>query len=212
MQIVSCGKELTIPDMYAGDYEQEVEIRDRWWHIAPDDVVLDIGASLGTYALPALARGATVYAVDVLEQTPLEAMIRDNGLWDEAILIQGAVGDVHGYPPDLVDAVYANPVIYPGLHDAEFTTVDQLVSGYSISRLDWIKIDTEGAEVPIVRGAKRTLERFHPRLLIEEHSHLPHIAAMDNANALRGVLGAFGYTHEVAVYKERELWFCQWAG
>jgi FkbM family methyltransferase len=212
MQITSCGKPLTIPDMYAGDYEQEIEIRDRWWRIEPGDVVLDIGASLGTYTLPALARGATVYAVDVLEQSPLIAMVEANGFADAAVFIKVAMGDAHGYPPELTAAVHANPVIYPGLADTAWTTVDRLAEECSLTRLDWIKIDTEGAEVPILRGAGETLARFHPTLLIEEHSHLPHIRAMDNANQLRGILGHHGYTHEVAVYKERELWFCTWAG
>ena len=34
--------------------------------------------------------------------------------------------------------------------------------------MDAIKIDVEGAEVLVLRGAVDTLKRFHPRLVIEE--------------------------------------------
>jgi FkbM family methyltransferase len=208
-EIVSCGHKLTIPDMYAGDFAHEIEVRDRWWHITAGETVLDIGSSLGTYTLPALAAGACVFSVDVLEQNPLREMIKANGLADRSVLIQAAVGGEHGYPPELMSAVGTNPVIYPGLADSPiWTTVDNLVKGYCIERVDWIKVDTEGAEVPILRGAWDTLERDHPRLLIEEHSHLPHIRAMDNARRLRELLVGHGYTVEIMPYDNRELWFC----
>jgi FkbM family methyltransferase len=209
MKITSCGHELEIPDRYAPDFAEEVEVRDRWWHVSAGETVLDIGASLGTYTLPALAAGAWVFSADVLEQAPLREMVQENGLAERSVLIQAAVGDEHGYPPVLMSAVGANPAIYPGLADSSlWTTVDNLVKGYCLNRVDWVKIDTEGAELPILLGAWSTLERDHPRLLIEEHSHLPHIAAMDNARLLRELLDGHGYSVEVMGYKERELWFC----
>lgn len=212
VEITSCGKTLHIPDIYAGDYAEEVEIRDRWWHISAGEMVLDIGSSVGTYTLPALARGATVIAVDVLEQVPIAQIVQRNDLAAKAVFIHAAVGDDDGYPPELAAAVTADPATYPGLGDCLWTTVDRLVAGFTIRRVDWIKIDTEGAEVPIMRGARATLERDHPRLLIEEHSHLPHIAATGNAAQLRRLLTGYGYTIETAPYKERALWFCTWPG
>jgi FkbM family methyltransferase len=48
--------------------------------------------------------------------------------------------------------------------------IDAVVRQLSLARVDAIKIDVEGAEVLVLRGAVETLKRFHPRLVIEEES------------------------------------------
>ena len=39
-------------------FQDEVEVRDRWWTVKEGDVVLDVGGDFGSYALTALAAGA----------------------------------------------------------------------------------------------------------------------------------------------------------
>lgn len=48
------------------------------------------------------------------------------------------------------------------------TTVDALRRDFGDP--DFIKIDTEGHEVAVLRGAQETLKFVHPRLLVEVHS------------------------------------------
>lgn len=50
------------------------------------------------------------------------------------------------------------------------TTIDALVSLLGLERVDWIKIDAEGAEVAILQGARQTLTRFSPSLWMEVHN------------------------------------------
>ena len=54
----------------------------------------------------------------------------------------------------------------------EVTTksVDSIVSMFALGR-SLIRIDTEGAEHLVLRGARKTLEKFHPGLLIEYHNN-----------------------------------------
>jgi FkbM family methyltransferase len=226
VQITTCGREITIPDMYAADFDSEVSIRDEYWHISEGDVVLDIGASVGIYTIPALAHGARVFAVDILndpETSPLVQIARDNGLDERLVPIQCAVADeIDGearYPDVLMSVIRTEQpnqwggLTYPGLRDAQvWTTIDRMVEEHSIDRLDWIKIDTEGGELPILRGARKSLERFHPKLLVEEHSHIPHIRATNNAPALREYLGDLDYGIQERSYLERALWYCVWRG
>jgi FkbM family methyltransferase len=47
----------------------------------------------------------------------------------------------------------------------EVTTLDQSVSEYNIGQVDFIKVDVEGAELGVLKGAKRLLER-QPRPVI----------------------------------------------
>ena len=39
-------------------------------------------------------------------------------------------------------------------------------------RVDFIKIDVEGAEREVVLGAKRTIQHDRPRIIIEAHTYL----------------------------------------
>ena len=212
IEITSCGHPLTIDEIYAPDFGTEVSVREEFWRITEGDVVLDIGASVGIYTLPALACGAAVVAVDILndpETSPLTRMARANGLEEKLTATQAALGDEDGYPQWLLDGMREHPEIYPGLADCEWTTVDRLVAGHQIGHVDWIKVDTEGGEVPILRGARNTLERDHPKLLIEEHSHIEHVRAAGNAATLRDLLAGHGYAINVVPYENRELWYCE---
>lgn len=56
-----------------------------------------------------------------------------------------------------------------GLPDAEVfetMTLDDAVGALKIDRLDFIKMDVEGAEYPILQGAVNTLKRFKPKLAV----------------------------------------------
>lgn len=49
-------------------------------------------------------------------------------------------------------------------------TVDGMVDQYAMGRVDFIKIDVEGAESRVLEGATKTIERYRPRLIIELHN------------------------------------------
>jgi FkbM family methyltransferase len=46
------------------------------------------------------------------------------------------------------------------------TTIDQFVERTGLERVDYIKMDVEGAELNVLRGAAHTIERFAPKLAI----------------------------------------------
>ncbi|MDD5383792.1 MAG: FkbM family methyltransferase [Gallionella sp.] len=46
------------------------------------------------------------------------------------------------------------------------TTIDHIVSKFNVPRVDFIKMDIEGAELNALKGAKNTILRFHPKLAI----------------------------------------------
>jgi FkbM family methyltransferase len=57
-----------------------------------------------------------------------------------------------------------------GDHDVaevEVCTLDEILSGYDFDALMVVKIDVEGSEVAVLEGARRTIERLRPPLLIE---------------------------------------------
>ena len=45
--------------------------------------------------------------------------------------------------------------------------LDSILKESGVNRVDVIKIDVEGAELLVLKGAQETLARYHPTLLIE---------------------------------------------
>jgi FkbM family methyltransferase len=53
------------------------------------------------------------------------------------------------------------------------TTLDNLVAEAGLQRLDFVKIDVEGAELHVLQGGSRSVESFRPTMLVEiEDRHL----------------------------------------
>ena len=51
--------------------------------------------------------------------------------------------------------------------DVEVQTLDGVCAAVDITRLDFIKIDVEGAELQVLKGGEDTIKRFKPALLVE---------------------------------------------
>jgi FkbM family methyltransferase len=61
------------------------------------------------------------------------------------------------------NAEFSRHIEYP----VPVTTLDGLVAEAGLQRLDFIKIDVEGAELHVLRGGTRSIESFRPAMLIE---------------------------------------------
>lgn len=58
---------------------------------------------------------------------------------------------------------------FAGTETAYITTIDNYVLENKLPRVDFIKLDVEGAELETLRGAKRTIARFKPILAISAY-------------------------------------------
>ena len=163
------------------DEENANEYGDGVRGVHAGDVVLDCGASVGVFTRKALASGAS--RVVAIEPAPwaLECLRRNlapeiaqgrvvvypKGVWDRDDNLELSVGpDVSTTAGTLVLAQgkVGMAVVVP------LTTIDRLTSELNLPRVDFIKMDIEGAEPNALRGAARTVARFHPRLAISlEH-------------------------------------------
>jgi FkbM family methyltransferase len=175
-------------------YDDEAEIRDAHWNPQPGDRVIDVGARYGSYTLPALAAGANVTAVDYNDE--MLSILRNaaalNG-FEKLETMCVMLFDGTPYPADLSDQI-AEPC---PPHGAQFTTLDEIAAG----RVDWIKIDVEGAELGVLRGGIRTLEEHHPRLLIEDHTRVYDWAREHRiADRMHELLRGLGYEIESVPY------------
>lgn len=83
--------------------------------------------------------------------------------------------------------ITSNHLSKPVLVSTDFETLDGVTSAFGLSHVAAIKIDVEGAEVDVIRGAMQTISKFRPRLVIEAHGH-------SNLNSLKLLLESMHMT------------------
>ena len=58
------------------------------------------------------------------------------------------------------------------------TTLDALVAGGELERVDFVKLDVEGAELRVLRGAAETTRRFRPRFAVAAYHRWDDLIAL----------------------------------
>ena len=198
------GHSITLPDWMADYYDDEATLRDTYWNVEDGQVVLDVGSAEGSYALPALACGATCYAFDAnfSTLTVLYEIATDNGFADRCVTVDVALGGSRKFSPDLLENMSASPysaMIAP--LNVRWSTLDAEVATLKLKRVDWVKIDVEGNELAVLRGAKRTLKDHAPRLLIEDHTGVYEwCRTSDSRGKILRLLKRAGYQCEVVAH------------
>jgi len=168
-------------------FDDEQEVRDRWWRAQPGETVLDVGAAFGSYALPALAAGARVVCFSPADFDT--ELLRHNlslnpELARRCLVVRDGLHERDGwFDPDhshFTDDV--GPLGIPSPKGYQWLRVRSLDSWLAerpgVDHVDLVKIDVEGAELGVLRGAAGMLRRWRPRLLVELHEfHVPDMAA-----------------------------------
>ncbi len=148
------------------------------------DVVLDCGANVGTFARFALDAGARL--VVAIEPAPdnLECLRRNfekeiaekrlvvypKGVWDKEDTLELLVD----HDNQAADSFVIHRQGAKAVARVPLTTIDHMVSELALDRVDFIKMDIEGAEVKALYGARSTLQRFHPRMSLSVYHQADH--------------------------------------
>ncbi|MDO8732937.1 MAG: FkbM family methyltransferase [Actinomycetota bacterium] len=171
--------------------------------------IWDIGANVGEFTLLAAKASGDPSRLVAFEPNPyvrkaLVANIRQNGFEDQVLVVPKAVGSQPGiaqlfvgshesyYGKARVASTKARTKANDQIVEVPITTVDEMVaSGLPAPR--YLKIDVEGHEVEVLRGASATLKGVES-CLIE--------VAGANVLEIRELLGRHGFT-DVTVDAQR---------
>lgn len=144
--------------------------------LAKNKYIIDVGAAYGSWSLPSAILGGHVYAFEPRPEVAdvLASNFELNGL-ENWTVFPYAVGD-HEAETTLCNSGNSTTIREGQQHVAcsshetvHETTIDSIVAQYAIPQVDWIKIDAEGVELQVLRGAAATIQRFRPNLIVECH-------------------------------------------
>ena len=146
----------------------------------PGDIVLDVGANIGLTALrmSAAVGYGRVYAFEPDPENYSELLshvhtnhVRNITALQYALGTGEGTGSLRRPAPGNRGCNWVDTVEVEGPNEVRIATVDDFCEGEGLSRIDLIKIDTEGAELAVLRGARMAIDRWKPRLFLEVDSH-----------------------------------------
>jgi FkbM family methyltransferase len=164
--------------------------------IKPGDIVFDIGANIGAHTL-GMARSVgpsgKVYAFEPADfafaklrqnfslNPELESRLHAHQVFLGAPIAESTPMQVYASWPLRHDRT-----VHPkhrgrlvSAAQASADTLDSFVERYKIDRVDLIKMDVDGCELPVLQGGLQTIQRFHPILVMEMS---PYVHAEHNYN------------------------------
>ena len=177
-------------------------------HLRPGDVFVDVGANFGMHALLGASCVESTGHVYAIEPVPfnhrlLERNIALNNFQTRVTMIPTAAADkaggfleLHGVTQGIaLAASLGKPESKGPSVTVPVTILDECLKE-RFKPINLIKIDVEGAEHLVLRGARQIIEKDCPLLLIEVHTFaLPSFGS--SAEMLRRELGQLGYREQL---------------
>ena len=182
------------------DSEQSAEFRNFLPHCSTSMTLFDVGAHFGIFSLAAARFGGRAVAIDPSHTATrmIEIQASLNGLSSAIEIVCAAVDDSAGSLDMVSSGVFSDGYFQGarGRSSRELTrvravTIDQLSQRYGAPT--HIKIDVEGNEAAVLRGAKDVLSEHRPILFIELHNEMM-IAEGRDPEAPLAALARHGYS------------------
>lgn len=137
----------------------EEDIRKQFFYPYLPCNFIDVGAAHGSWTLPAIAAGSDVvgFEIDPRYHSSFRENILANNNFDKHVkLFSMGLADKQG-----IGCLFE-------LEDIQFAPLDVVMRDLSFAP-QYIKIDVEGLEKLVLKGAVKTIDLYHPKLFIEVH-------------------------------------------
>ena len=170
--------------------------------VHPGMTVLDIGAHVGYYTLIMAKRVGMEGKVIAFEPNPVVRKIIeqnvDRNSYSHVVISPYALFSKEGYGllngrDNLNSCLRPQPTKTDG--SASIMVFDRLKKVMGIDKVDFLKMDVEGAELDILFGMQELLEKYHPVMVIEVHVD-GLIQFQHSESEVHEYIQSFGYTME----------------
>ncbi len=191
-------------DLYLGQFEHDV-VDFLSHYLKPGMVVFDVGANIGVYSLLSAKYVGDHGAVHAFEPTPetfarLCANAELNG-FTYIHLNQLAVAEKHGtsmlhlYEQNGMNSLAAQDWAGKPLGQVMVKTIslDEYVSAKDLPRVDLLKVDVEGAELSVLKGAYGLVSGANPPVVLCEFADKTTCNFSYQATSIRDFLETRGY-------------------
>lgn len=160
------------PGVFQNDYGERRDFLPK-----EDDVVIDVGANIGDWSIIV----GSYYKARVIAVEPskepfgvLSKNIRLNKLQKRVTPVNCALSDRHAELTMNIERdsgfAHSKKGSLESTVKVPARTLDALVKKYNLAKIDLVKIDAEGFENRILKGASHTISRLRPRIIVEVHS------------------------------------------
>ncbi|MES2597876.1 MAG: FkbM family methyltransferase [Verrucomicrobiota bacterium] len=174
-----CSENTGLAALYSGNEKDNQRVYAAV--VRPGDVVVDAGANWGVHALYLARLAGAAGRVLAFEPHPqvvdeLRWHVEKNDFKQVTIHGCGLLDTAGEIPFMLGESSKTSHVM--GTHDkaegrvvvVPCRTLDEVVAESGITALRLIKVDVEGAEGRLLKGAEKTILRFRPHLVVELHN------------------------------------------
>lgn len=146
-----------------------------------EGIFIDVGANIGKYSIivgKELNNFGKVLSFEPMRENfeILEKNIKLNNL-NNVLSFELALGNKEGEATFYLDRegvgggghslLKEAQTEKSGIVKVQVKKMDNLLNSLKLTRVDLIKIDVEGAESEVLKGAKKTLKKFHPKIIFE---------------------------------------------
>lgn len=171
---------------------------------------MDIGANIGYYTLlmaRAVQPNGIVNSFEPVKKFREQLMwhINANNLQNNVKIFPFGLSNKNEYLEIMIDNPSAtlHPLSFNISNRSEsiiLKPLDEVVDELGLENIDFIKIGIDGYELQFLKGAARTLKRFHHPIAMEFAQHCLHVAGSDVREQAQ-LLNDLGYS----ICKEKKL-------
>lgn len=154
-------------------------------HVRPGMTLIDVGAQIGYITLEMSRAGGSGVSLYSFEPEPrniakLNANLRLNDI-NNVTIVDRAVSDHDGLIRLFMSSdnnagthstIASGPFVSNDFIEIPCVRLDTFVREQAVQSVDMIKIDVEGGELEVLKGAEETLRRFKPVLIVEMSSSI----------------------------------------
>ena len=170
---LTTDNKICIPDgdhwhEWSANYEKD-EFDETMHHITKWDVALDVGAHVGIWSRNLVEKFKNIYAFEPVPKH-IECWKQNMSQCDFTHFLNTvALGD-----ENVINEMYV-PIMNSGMASLVWPTPDtqtieietRTLDSYEFDQVDFIKIDVEGFEINVLRGAENTIRKHKPVMFIE---------------------------------------------